>query len=73
MNLHIHRPSTTRFQAMVRRAGHKKWVLIKTPTRSWQFAVHAMAAAFASGDWKRGRVVVFADYYDPTVCCEISK
>jgi len=69
--VHINRPSSTQFQVMVRLPGARKWQLIGKPTGDYATAIMRMARAFSAGHYKRGMVVVFADYYDPTPCCEM--
>lgn len=69
--LHINQPSSTRFQARVRFPGHRKYILIGNPTKSYERAVMRMARAFATRQYKRGDVLITADYYDPSVVCEI--
>ena len=73
MSIHINRPSSTRFQARVRWPGHRKYILIGNPTRSKEIALVRLAREFARGNYKRGDVLVTADYYDPMAICEIKK
>ncbi len=62
-----------RFQARVRHAGYRRWTPIGKPTKSYRVAVRRMAAAFAEGGYKRGDVIMWADYYDPEMLCELVK
>lgn len=72
--LHIHRPLSTRFQARVRGPGRRKYTLIGKPTKSIEVAIMRMAREFATDRyWKRGDVLMTADYYDPSQCCEITR
>lgn len=69
--IHINRPSSIRFQARVRYRGQWRWVLVGKSTRRKDRAIVAMAKKFASGHYKRGEVLMAADYYDPIVVCEM--
>lgn len=74
MTLHINRPSSTRFQARVRGAGQRKYKLVGKPTREMRTAILRMSKEFAGSSlWKRGDVIIFADYYDPQICCELKR
>jgi hypothetical protein len=71
VQVHINRPSSTRFIARVRLPGCKRYRVLGKPTRSYRVALRRMITAFESGTYKRGDVLVSADYYDPTQVCEI--
>ena len=70
-HVHINRPSSTRFIARVRWPGCRKYTLLGKPTKSYPAAVARMAKAFASGSYKRGDVLVVADWYEPQQMCEL--
>jgi hypothetical protein len=69
--IHINRPSSTRYIARVRAPGARKYKLVSGRLRRYSSAVRIMAMAFTSGDYKRGDVIMVADYYDPVVVTEI--
>lgn len=71
MSLHINRPSSTRYVARVRPPGHKRYECIGRPTRSLKAAIKRMAGAFAEGSYKRGDVILTADYYEPVQIVEL--
>ena len=63
----------TEYQARVRYKGFQRYSLIGPPTKSYKVAVRRMAAEFVDGGYKRGDVIMWADYYDPEIVCEIVK
>lgn len=70
--VHINRPSSTRFCARVRARGHRKYKLLGKPTLKFETALRRVANAIAKNSWwKRGDVLLTADYYDPQVIAEI--
>lgn len=71
MKLHVNRPSSTIYIARVRRSGCRRYTLLGKPTRSYRVALRRLVSAFEGGHYKRGDVLVAADYYDPTTVCEI--
>jgi hypothetical protein len=71
MSLYIHRPSSTRFVARVRRPGCRNYQLVGKETRSYATAILRMSREFAKRDYQRGDVIMTADYYDPVVLCEL--
>lgn len=73
MNVHVHinRPSSTRFQARVRLPGRRKYRLVGTPTKESHKALLTMTREFSRGRYKRGDVLIIADYYEPVVLAEI--
>lgn len=62
-----------RYQARVRPPGYQRWTPIGKPTKSYRVAVRRMAEAFAEGGYKRGDVIMWAEYYDPVMLCELVK
>lgn len=71
--IHINRPSSTRFIARVRRHGCRKYEIVSPAYRSSKRAAMAMMRAFTGGDYKRGDVIMTADYYDPIVVVEVTR
>ena len=67
----ICRGVNVRFQARVRYAGSRKYILLGKSTCSQRKALRELADAFATGRYKRGDVLMAAEYYDPTPICEI--
>jgi len=72
MIIHICRGTNREYTAQVRSAGMRRWSTVYE-TRSYALAVKKMAAAFAAHGYKRGRVLLTADYYDPIVVTEMSR
>ncbi|TAL38890.1 MAG: hypothetical protein EPN97_03335 [Alphaproteobacteria bacterium] len=74
MIIHINRPSSTRFIARVRSVGCRKYKLLGKPTKSYEAAVVRMARTFAKfHHYKRGDVLIVADYYEPQQLVEIKR
>ena len=69
--VHINRPSSQRYVARVRRSGCRRFKVISRNHKSYPAAVRSMVKAFMSDNYKRGQVIVVADYYDPVVVCEL--
>lgn len=69
--VHVHRPSSQRYQARVRYAGHRNYKLVGKPLRSCVKAIMVLAKAMATKNYKRGDVLVTADYYDPVQVIEM--
>ncbi len=71
---YICRGTGTRYQARARWEGYRRYQLIGKPTKSYRVAVMRMAKAFAERgnlEYKRADVVMWAEYYDPEVLCEL--
>lgn len=63
-----------RYHVRVRRHGQKRYEIIGKPTRSFNAAVVRLAKTFAATyDYKRGDVLMTADYYDAVQLCEITR
>jgi hypothetical protein len=71
-SVHICRGVNRRFYAQVRLLGYRKWTT-KLESEDYRMAVIAMATAFCDGNYRRGRVIMTADYYDPIVVAEMQK
>lgn len=72
--IHINRPSSTRFQARVRLRGRRRYKLVGKPTKSLRVALIRMAKEFAAWSmYKRGDVLVTADYYESSQVAEICR
>ncbi len=64
--------SNTRYLARTRWYGHRLYDVVGKPTRSYKVAVMRMAKAFeANRNIKRADVIMTADYYDPSLLCEL--
>jgi hypothetical protein len=61
----------TRYQARVRGYGCRRWQPCGKPTKSYATALRRMTEAFVRGGYKRGDVIMWADYYDPERLCEL--
>lgn len=71
--IHINRPSSTRFQARVRLRGRRRYKLVGNPSRSFHAALIRMAKEFSRTNYKRGDVLMTADYYEPSMVAEICR
>lgn len=69
--VHINRPSSTRYIARVRGRGCRKYTILGRPCMTFAIAFKRMARKFAEDrHWKRGDVLLVADYYDPEQIAE---
>lgn len=59
-----------RYIVRARWAGYRTYE-IKGRHRSRRAAILAMAKVFADGQYKRVDVILTADYYEPTMVCEL--
>lgn len=71
MSVHICSGVHQRFYGQVRLPGHRRWQKVAGARMSLARAIRDMARAFAAGTYKRGRVIMTADYYDPLVIVEM--
>lgn len=71
MSIHICRGVNKKYQARARWPGYQLYQLIGKPTKSYRVALHRMVDAFATGKYHRADVLMEADYYDPTMLCEL--
>ena len=69
----ICRGTNVRYRARVRWEGYQRYNLVGPPTRSYRVALIRMAKEFATGRYKRGDVIMTADYYDPVQVCELTR
>jgi hypothetical protein len=69
--LHINRPSSTRYRARVRMSGCRKWRLLPGEHKRLDRAAAQLARVFSEGRYKRGEVLLTADYYDPRILIEM--
>ncbi len=70
-NTAICRGTNVRYRARVRYAGQQKYILLGNRTRSARKALRELADAFDTGLYKRGDVLLEADYYDPVPIYEL--
>ena len=71
--VHICRGVNTRYQACVRLPFHRNWVLVGKPRKREKLALADLMKAFSTGVYKRGRIVMYADYYDPETVLSIHR
>lgn len=71
--IHINSPSSTRFVCRVRMRGCRRWRVLPGNSKQLPRAINRLARVFASGKYKRGEVLVTADYYEPTTIMEMVK
>ena len=69
--VHINRPSSTRFRVRVQETGRRRWRLLSGEHKKLAQAGARMGRFVADGPYKRGQVLLTADYYDPTVVLEM--
>ncbi len=67
----ICRGVNTRYQARVRFEGFQRYTLVGKPTKSSRVALRRLAEKFATGKYKRGDVIMWAEYYDPEQIYEL--
>lgn len=72
-DIHICVATGQTFIARVRRVGCRKYDVLGKPTKIRGVAVSRMADAMATGNFKRGDVLLCADYYDPLPVFEMVK
>ena len=63
--------SGQRYLARVRREGHQKYEPLGNPTKSLRVALRRLADGMASRQYKRGDVLLLAEWYDPSVLYEV--
>lgn len=71
-DVHIYVATGTRFTAQVRRHGCRKWESVGPDRKAHETAIKDMTRAFCAGRYKRGRVLLVADWYDPVVITEMN-
>lgn len=69
--VHIHTPKG-HYIGQVRRYGHRKWQTVTVPCTRAEQAM-ATAVQFMSADYHRARVLLIADWYDPTIVMECKR
>jgi hypothetical protein len=72
--VYICRGTNTRYVARVRTRGHRRYRVLGKPTKSFGTALRRMTEAFIADrhhQYKRGGVLMMADYYDPEQICEL--
>ena len=71
-DVHICRGTNRRYQARVRLRGHRKYWLVGQPQRSQRKAARLLMSAFVEGPfYKRGDILLLADYYEPVSIFEV--
>jgi hypothetical protein len=70
--VHICRGVNRRFYAQVRMAGARRWQTVGKHLLA-EPAIMRMAKSFAAGSYKRGRVIMTADYYEPVEIAEMRR
>jgi hypothetical protein len=63
--------TNTRYQARVRYARQRRYTLVGKPSKSRYAALRRLAEAFTIAGYKRGDVIVTADYYEPVPIYEL--
>ena len=71
--VHINRGVGRRYAARVRLPGAKKWTVLPGFTKGYDAAFNKLAKAFVNQKWKRGQVIMLADYYDPIALVEMRR
>lgn len=64
----------TRYLARIRYYGHRRYIVLGQPSKSHKVALRRLAKAFAEDTqalYKRGDVLLMADYYDPEQLYEL--
>ena len=60
-----------RYQARARWDGFRRYQLIGKPTKSKRVAMRRLAGAMLDTSYKRGDVLMWADYYEPEQVYEL--
>ena len=71
MNMHIH-ASKGIYLAQVKKAGHRIWETVGDVT-TLERAAEIAAKNLANGNYKRGRVLFCAEWYEPNIVMEMKK
>lgn len=61
----------TRYACRVRAEGHRKWVSLHGYHRNSWRAAERLSRVFGCGGYKRGQVLMLAEYYEPVVVVEL--
>ncbi len=69
--LHINRPSSTRYRVRVRLPGYRRWQLVGGNHQNLSCAAETLGRVMGDGEYKRGEVLVTADYYEPIPILEM--
>lgn len=69
--VHICKALNVKFIPRVRWAGHRKYELLGKPCKTEAAAIHRLTKAMATKRYKRGDVLMLADWYDPLITIEI--
>ena len=67
----ICRGTNMQYQARAHWPGDRTYQCVGKPTRSYKVALRRMADAFATREYNRADVLMWADYYDPVMLCEL--
>ena len=70
--VHICRGVNRRYVAQIRPTGCRRWITIGEHKNKPR-AIRRMAHSFAEGNYKRGRVLLTADYCEPEILVEMVK
>jgi hypothetical protein len=69
--IHICRGVGTKYRARVRLYGYRRYRLVGKDRRTFEAALRDLCRAFKPGLYKRGDVLMSADYYDPIQVVEL--
>ena len=70
-HIHIFRGVSRRYQARAKMPGGRRYTLIGKPSVSYKATLRRLADAMIEHPYKRGDVLLMADYYDPVPIIEI--
>lgn len=70
-NVHICRATGQTYVARARHRGYRRYTLLGKPFKSEDKAIRLLASMMAKVKYKRGDVLLCADYYDPIVVFEM--
>jgi hypothetical protein len=73
MTVHINRPSSTMFYAQGRGRGIQKWGNLAGPFVDIGEASRFAASTLVAGFYHKTRVIMTADWYDPSVMIEMKR
>lgn len=73
MRVHVCRGLNPCYQVRVRLPGFRRYILVGGPLKSKDAAYRALARRMATGSYKRGDVMLCADWYEPLPVVEMVK
>lgn len=70
-HVHICRGTNVRYVGRVRRPGARRYTQVGKQWTSYEKAFRSMTREFLKGGYKRGDVIMTADWYEPVILAEV--